>query len=82
MPNVTLEKVEKAFPDTSVKLTNEILEIFVTLIVCQYFQLKFADQQVNWNLVAKKAQTWAKKEAEKNGLGSCNFETAAQNLIN
>ena len=80
LPQVSLEMLKTEFPSTTVNLTDEILEIFVTVIVCQYLQLKFADLQVNWNLVVKKAQTWVNKEADKNGL-KIDLESAAQNLI-
>jgi hypothetical protein len=76
-----MDSVKKQFPATNVSLTDALVEIFITVIVCQYFKLKFADQHVNWNLVAKKAQTWVKKEVEKAGLTTLDFETNAANLI-
>ena len=76
-----MEEVKKLFPTTSVSLTDELVEIFITVIVCQFFKLKYPDQQVNWNLVVKKALGWVKKEAEKNGLGDLDFETSAQNYV-
>jgi hypothetical protein len=76
-----VESVKKAFPATSVSLTDALVELFITVIVCQYFKLKFADQQVNWNLVIKKALGWAKKEAEKSGLSSVDLEASAVNYL-
>jgi hypothetical protein len=81
VPSATLENVKKQFPATDVSLTDELVEILITAIVCQYFKLKFADQQINWNLVVKKALGWVKKEADKSGLGTLDFEASASNYL-
>ena len=81
LPKETMDSLKKSFPATTVSLTDALVEIFITVIVCEYFKKKFADQFVNWNLVAKKAQTWVKKEAEKAGLGSLDFEGSAAKYV-
>ncbi len=76
-----MDMVKKQFPSTKKKVTDEMVEIFITVIVCQYFKLKFAEQSVNWNLIVKKAQGWVKKEAEKAGIASLDFEASANNFL-
>ena len=79
--SASMEDVKKQFPDTSVSLTDALIEIFITVIVCQYFKVKFADQQIYWNLVLKKALAWVKKEAEKNGIGAVDLDAGAVNYL-
>ncbi len=76
-----MDAVKKQFPTTGKSLTDEILEIFITVIVCQFFKLKYAEQSVNWNLVVKKAQGWIKKESEKVGVADLDFEASATTFL-
>jgi hypothetical protein len=39
--------------------------LIITLILCAYITTTFAAEQVQWNLIVKKANAWAKKETEK-----------------
>jgi hypothetical protein len=38
--------------------------MLITVIICVYITKKFAAEQVQWNLIVKKATNWVKKEAE------------------
>ncbi len=60
MKDVTADKLQK-----ETKVQQDALEILITAMVCLIFAKKFADQQVSWNLVVKKALAWVKKESEK-----------------
>jgi hypothetical protein len=42
--------------------------------------MAFAEQKVNWNLIAKKANGWVTKEAAKLGV-STNFEDIAATFL-
>ncbi len=58
--DVTLNNLQK-----ETKVQQDAIEILITVMVCLLFVKKFADQQVSWNLVAKKALAWVKKESER-----------------
>jgi len=40
-------------------------EILITVFVCKVLELRYADQKAQWELVAKKAMSWVKKEVKK-----------------
>ncbi len=61
--DVTLDTLQK---ETIVQ--QDALDILITAIVCLIFSMKFADEQVSWNLVVKKANAWVKKESERLNL--------------
>jgi hypothetical protein len=59
---------------------SEAHELFITLIVCAYITTRFAAEQVQWNLILKKANAWAKKESETLGITADLLQIAKQYL--
>ena len=61
-----MESIKKFFGEKLKEtMTDAFVDLMVTAVVLQFIQVKFADQQINWNLVVKKGQGWLNKESTK-----------------
>ena len=60
--------------------TQDSLEVFITVLVCAFITTKFADVQVQWNLVVKKATAWVNKEIARLGL-QVDFGPTARSVL-
>ncbi len=58
-----------------------IEDLLITAIICALFEKKFADQKTNWNLIAKKARNWIKKEADALGVQVETLDQVAAQII-
>jgi hypothetical protein len=66
---VSIEQLRRCIPQEASKGDRSILDqILITVFVCKVLEAKFKDQQLQWDLVAKKAMVWVKKETKKMGV--------------
>ena len=64
--SATLPSLKKLLETTVSGVNSDtLLDVLVTSVVITFIQKKFADQQINWNLVVKKSQSWVTKESTK-----------------
>jgi len=79
--NVTSESLAAAFPDGVSADKKKLESIFITAIVCRFFETVHADKKTLWELVVKKSRSWIKKESESIGASGVDWEAAATKFL-
>jgi len=83
---ITLEKLRQQIPREISKGEASILDqIMVTFFVCRILEVRFQDQQSQWDLVVKKAMVWLRREVKKIAGDSAEINWSSlipQNILN
>lgn len=66
IPSANTEKLKDVLNGASIQAKAEGL--LITWIVCQFLERRYADQKINWDLCAKKAKRWVRKESASVGV--------------
>ncbi len=74
-----LDKVREILKQCNIDVSAKSEAAAVTLMVAVLFELKFSELKSLWDLVAKKAKNWAKKEL--GGIDIVPLETAAKTYL-
>eukprot|EP01119_Soliformovum_irregulare_P016300 TRINITY_DN4699_c0_g1_i2.p1 TRINITY_DN4699_c0_g1~~TRINITY_DN4699_c0_g1_i2.p1 ORF type:complete len:850 (+),score=284.73 TRINITY_DN4699_c0_g1_i2:75-2624(+) len=69
-PSINAASIKSAMPSSISEPSDEIIAIIVTAIAIAIFEIKFAQQKTDWNLVVKKARIFVKKESGKAGIST------------
>jgi len=86
--SISTEELRKYFPPAVNSQTPppnpvDLDSVLVTVVVCCYLARKYADQQIQFDLVVKKAQGWIKREVTRLKVGTEleEWEAAAKRLL-
>ena len=77
-----LAKPQKVIEDACpVKYNKAISVIWATVLTLTLLKKKYSSQQDEWELIAMKAESWVKKQAQSSGIAVKDFYTAAEMFV-
>ena len=78
----SLAKPQKVIEDACpVKCDKAISVIWATVLILTLLKKKYSSQQDEWELIAMKAESWVKKQAQSSGIAVKDFYTAAEMFV-
>ena len=63
-----------------VEIKGTVAVIWATVLILTLLKKKYSSQQDEWELIAMKAESWVKKQAQSSGIAVKDFYTAAEQL--
>ena len=78
----SLAKPQKVIEDACpIKCDKAISVIWATVLILTLLKKKYSSQQDEWELIAMKAESWVKKQAQSSGIAVKDFYTAAEMFV-
>eukprot|EP01117_Protostelium_nocturnum_P007917 TRINITY_DN2829_c1_g2_i1.p1 TRINITY_DN2829_c1_g2~~TRINITY_DN2829_c1_g2_i1.p1 ORF type:complete len:835 (-),score=212.87 TRINITY_DN2829_c1_g2_i1:985-3354(-) len=67
------ETIKKALPN-QIQVTDEVLAICISVLICAYLELKCKEDSVLWTLIVNKSRMWIKSEMKRLNLSESQFD--------